>query len=457
MTSDRQPTFSGSVFRRGQPGYEGARRAAVWNARKPDREPELIVVAQSTADVVSAVRLARAGALKLAVRSGGHNWFGAPVRDEGLLLDLSQLDAIEIDEDARTAAVQPAVRGRQLAAALAPHRLAFPVGHCASVAVGGYLLAGGLGWNFGSWGPACLSVRAVEVVTADGELVTANAATNRDLYWLARGAGAGFPGVVTRVELSLFPLPQILRTSTYVYPLDQLSDIADWAAGMRAELPPWVELILLLASTPGRQGRVVVVNAAAFADSADDAAAALTALETCPARPLVARENETADYDALFDGLGAHFPEAHRYQADTMSSNAPLSRLLERARPHLEMAPSSKSFALAVPFPPPRPGGPPPPETAFSPTSATAAILTYAVWEDEHDDAANVAWSNALVADLEPLASSFYVGETDLLANADRARRSFTEPNWNRINELRTALDPDRLFHSYPGPEAMRP
>jgi FAD/FMN-containing dehydrogenase len=151
MTGDRQPTVAGSVFQRGQPGYEEARCAAVWNARKPEREPELIVVAQSTADVVSAVRFARAQGLKLAVRSGGHSWFGASIRDSGLLLDLSQLDAIEIDADARSAAVQPAARSRQLATALAPHRLAFPVGHCASVALGGYLLAGGLGCNFGSW------------------------------------------------------------------------------------------------------------------------------------------------------------------------------------------------------------------------------------------------------------------------------------------------------------------
>jgi hypothetical protein len=95
------------------------------------------------------------------------------------------------------------------------------------------------------------------------------------------------------------------------------------------------------------------------------------------------------------------------------------------------------------------------PDAAFSPTGARAALLTYAVWDREQDDNANVAWSQALVADLEPLASGFYIGETDLLANADRARRSFAEPNWLRINELRIALDPDGLFHSYPDPDAM--
>jgi FAD/FMN-containing dehydrogenase len=456
MASIVEPRVSGTVSRRGERSYEEARRGSVWNARKPDRHPELIVTARSDEDVVSAVRFARSRGLKVAMRSGGHSWFGASVRDEGLLLDLSQLAALSLDGDSRSAAAQPSVRGRQLAAALAHHDLAFPVGHCASVALGGYLLAGGLGWNFGAWGPACFSVDAVEVVTADGELVNADARRNRELYWLARGSGAGFPGVVTRYHLSLFPLPQVISTSTYVYAFDQLGEIGQWAADARASLPPWVELILLLPSTPDGRERVVVVSAIAFADSPDDAAGALSALETCPARSraLLVEANQPSSFNTLFQVLGAHFPERHRYQADTMSSNAPLAQLLERVRPHLANAPSPKSFALAVPFPPPRATGPPP-ETAFSPRGASSALLSYAVWEHEQDDDTNVFWSKALVADLEPLASGFYIGETDLLASPDRARRSFAEPNWLRINELRIAFDPDGLFHSYPHPETQ--
>lgn len=156
------------VHRCGEPGYEQARRATVWNARKPDHRPELIVTARSEEDVVSTIRFARARGLKVAVRSGGHSWFGASLLDEGLLLDLSQLGGFDIDGDALTATVRPALEDSQLAAALAAQELAFPVGHCASVALGGYLLAGGLRWNFGSWGSACFSVEAVDTV---GEVV----------------------------------------------------------------------------------------------------------------------------------------------------------------------------------------------------------------------------------------------------------------------------------------------
>jgi FAD/FMN-containing dehydrogenase len=456
MTTSLEPELIGNVYRRGDEGYEEARRAAVWNARKPNRHPELIVTARSEADVVAAVRFARSRGLKVAVRSGGHSWFGASVRDSGLLLDLSELAAVSVDAGAGTAALQPSVRGREFAAALAPHDLGFPVGHCPSVALGGYLLAGGLGWNFGAWGPACLSVQAVEVVTAEGELVTADSRSNRELYWLARGSGPGFPGVVTRFHVSLFPLPRAITTSTYAYPVDDLDEIARWVEEARLALPPWVELILLLVSAPGGIGRVVVVNAVAFTDSSDDAAAELAVLETCPVRStaLLAEASRPASFDALFDGLGVHFPEGNRYQADTLSSNAELAELVGRARAHLAAAPSADSFVLAVPFGP-RPGTASPIDAAFSPAAARAAVLTYAVWKHELDDARNVEWSQALVADLEPLASGFYVGETDLLASADRARRSFAEPNWLRINDLRIALDPEGLFHGYPSPQEL--
>jgi FAD/FMN-containing dehydrogenase len=118
-----------------------------------------------------------------------------------MLIDLSRLHDISIEPRSRIARVQPAVTGGELASALGEHRLAFPVGHCASVPMSGYLLAGGQGLNAGTWGPACFSIQSVNVVTADGQLVTADERHNADLFWAARGAGPGFFGVATRFQL----------------------------------------------------------------------------------------------------------------------------------------------------------------------------------------------------------------------------------------------------------------
>src|SRR5262249_57100226 len=99
---------------------------------------------------------------------------------------------------ARTATIQPGVSSRELTSALAEHELAFPVGHCGHVGLSGFLLSGGLGWNSGVWGPACLSITEVEAVTADGRLTRADEGQNADLLWAARGAGPGLFAVVTR-------------------------------------------------------------------------------------------------------------------------------------------------------------------------------------------------------------------------------------------------------------------
>jgi FAD/FMN-containing dehydrogenase len=97
--------------------------------------------------------------------------------------------------------------GEELAPALNARGRMFPGGHCPSVGLGGFLLQGGQGWNCRTLGWACESVRAIDIVTADGELVHASEDENTDLLWAARGAGPGFFGVVTRFHLRLHPRP----------------------------------------------------------------------------------------------------------------------------------------------------------------------------------------------------------------------------------------------------------
>src|SRR5215831_11439406 len=187
--------ITGNVFWRDDPGYEQARLDAVWNFRKPDRHPEVIVQAVSESDVVAAVKLAIERGLRVKARSGGHSWSASSVRDGAMLIDLSRLAEIGFDPDTGIASVQPGGRGRELNAKLAEHGLFFPTGHCPTVGVGGYLLQGGWGWNSRAIGPACLSVEAVDVVTAKGELIRADATQNSDYLWAARGSGPGFFGV----------------------------------------------------------------------------------------------------------------------------------------------------------------------------------------------------------------------------------------------------------------------
>jgi FAD/FMN-containing dehydrogenase len=446
-----------SIVWRGDEQYEATRQSMVWNALKPARYPEAIVSAASEADVVAAVELARSRGLQVAVRAGGHSWVGSPLRDGTLLIDLSSLRELAVDEAARTAAVQPAVTSSELAQALAGQGLAFPVGHCPSVGVSGFLLSGGLGWNTGAWGPACMSLQAIDVVRPDGELVHADEDQNPELLWAARGAGPGFPGVVTRFHLALQPLPQAITTSTYVYGLSELDAVAEWASGVVNSLPPTVELTVLVAPAPpdveaGPEGRVLIVTATAFEDSAEEAAAALAPLEDSPAldRALARRVNQPSPFEVLFRDFGGLWREGHRYASDNFWADADFTGILPRLRIHLAAAPSPETFAFAVVGPEPAEDALEAelPDMAFS-MVGRSFVSCYAMWEDEADDAANQRWLPSVMTDLQPLAIGHYVAEADLLAAGSRAERSFAQPNWDRLHELRRELDPEGLFPSY--------
>jgi FAD/FMN-containing dehydrogenase len=169
-----QSCIQGRVTNSADPTYEGLRRSMVWNHFVPERYPRIIVEAEDENDIVEAVRFARANRMKVAVRGGGHSWVGFSLRDDGLLVDLGHLNRVAIDARARRAVIQPAIRSREFNLLLAERELAFPVGHHPTVPMSGFLLNGGLGWNFNAWGPSCFSIEAARVVTADGNLVAAS-------------------------------------------------------------------------------------------------------------------------------------------------------------------------------------------------------------------------------------------------------------------------------------------
>lgn len=405
---------------------------------------------------MEAVRFARTHGMKIAVRGGGHSWVGFPLRDGGLLIDLGRLRQVSVDREARRAAVQPAVTGRELNRQLAPHGLAFPIGHCPTVPLSGFLLSGGLGWNSNGWGPACFSVEAANVVLADGNLVLANQEQHADLLWAIRGAGPGFFGVVTRYLLKLYPAPRAITTNTYFYPLQRIDEVGAWTATIARQLPREVELTIFLAAAPpelaGRcqssNGFLGILGATAFLDSEREAAAALTPLESCPvARDCLHRQvNQPTPLDALLDLGSTLWPERHRYLADTLWSTSPPAELLAIVRDYFLRAPSPKSVALCVLATGTEDGAAAPLDVAFSMKAGTL-FLGYAIWERPEDDAANAAWHRSMIGALDRFAVGHYVGESDIVAEPARAERSFAPRNWQRLRSLRRTYDPEGLFH----------
>ncbi|MGW2252915.1 FAD-binding oxidoreductase [Kitasatospora sp. NPDC001660] len=453
----RIPGFRGAAAGLEDADYEDLRRTAVWNRITPARFPDVIVRPTSADDTAQAVRLARSQDLRIAIRSGGHSWCGSPLRDGGMLIDLSALRTCTVDPARATATVQPGITGRELASELGRHRLAFPAGHCGTVAVGGYLLSGGLGWNSAVRGPACADVDAIQAVTADGEPVTCSEREHPDLFWAARGAGPGFFAVVTAFRLRLYPRPGAITSATWTFPLADVAEVTHWAAEVAPELSPNVELSCCLKAadpdtTPGTS--VVTVCATAFASSRQEADEFLGPLRTCPlaARSLSRRLNEPMTFSTLYDASAALWPEGYRYAADTLWSNADFPTLLDHLAGAVDTAPSGRSLVLAPLLPAARPQQ----DMAFSVLGRSYAV-PYAVWDDPRQDAANTDWLRQAMHTVEPLGTGHYIAEADLTAGSSRARRSFAPDDWQRLQHLRARYDPDRVFFSYLSPEEHRP
>ncbi len=440
-------SLEGSVLRRGDPGYEDLRRRG-HNALKPERYPDVIVRPETEDEVVAAVRLARAEGLQVKARSGGHSWTASAVR-EGMLVDVEALDEITVDPASRTATVQPGVKGEDLGAALRAHGLFFPGGHCPTVCVGGYLLQGGFGWNGRLHGPACASVRAVDVVTAAGELIHADETTNSEMLWAVRGSGSGFFGVVTRYTIEVYERPQAIFRSAYVYPLDELDAVLRFAMDVEEHLPANVEFALL-GTTPrlpeggfAEGGTALVVAAAALCATEAEARAGLAPLEECPVldRAVVREVAVPTTMEELYAGADALEPEGWRYAPDNMWTNAGPDELIPAVRDLFTTVPNDESHVFWWPW-----RSQELPDMAFS-VQARLYIAAFAAWTDGSDDASVHSWGVDHMRRLEPFSEGIQLADENLLARPHA--RYLSDENDVRLEALRAEWDPDGLFHSY--------
>ena len=438
----------GRHFFHGDEGYEQARRATVWNARTPNRYPDVVVQAVDTADVVAAVRYAKRTGRHIGVRSGGHSWAGNHVRDGGVLLDVSRLDHCTVDKEAMRAVVGPGMGGSVLAGLLGEQNLFFPAGHCKGVRIGGYLLQGGYGWNSRVVGPACESVLGLDVVTADGEQLYIDAENDPDLYWAARGSGPGFFAVVTAFHLKLYPRPPICGSSLYVYPIELAEEIYPWARAIGAEVDRRVEFQMVASRAvpaAGLQTPGIVMASPVFADSEEDAIAALALLDTCPVRDkaLVAVNYAPADLGAWYEGVMSNYPSGYRYATDNMWTSASAEDLMPGIRTILETMPPHPAHFLWLNWGP----SPQRQDMAYS-LEDEIYLALYTVWQDPADDEKYGDWARSNMANMEHLQTGIQLADENL---GERPARFATDDAMARLDRVRAAYDPDGRFHSWMG------
>lgn len=428
----------------------------LWNRLIPDRSPDVLVRVNDEDDVIAAVNFARENKMKVVVRGGGHNWCQPTLRNGGVLIDLTNLDrVVSIDPVARRAVLQPIISNRDAQKALNAVGMAFPSGHCPQVKLSGYLLGGGMSWNQGQWGVGAKSVEAIELVTAEGELITASETENPEYFWAARGSGGGFFGVVTKYHLRIYPLPKAIHGSTYFYSLDDAEAVGAWLGENASKISPAIELTLFLLEAPAEHReaaaknghKVCMVTATAFSESPEEAREILQKLEECPV-PCLSREFAApVTFEQLFDLSGSLWPKHLRNRVEATYSDTSPGELARIAAPLMAQAPSPITVLLFVIF-----TGPNVPAPAIDSVYSMSAKVyggPWTMWKDAADDEANAAWHDECITALRPHNVGYYIGESDPVTRPASAVQAYAPEKWQRLADLRAKYDPDGVFFGF--------
>jgi hypothetical protein len=237
-----RPAFQGQVFEPADAGYNEARQ--IWNASVSKR-PSVIARCSGVADVIAAIHFARANNLVTAIRGGGHNVGGRALCDDGLVIDLSRMRAVFVDDAARRVRVQGGATLGDIDRETHVFGLAVPCGIVPKTGIGGLTLGGGVGWLIRKYGMSIDNLLSAQVVTAEGKVLTANTTENQDLFWALRGGGGNF-GVITSFEFQAHPVATVLG-GLLLYPramaIDVIRHFRDYMESAPDELTAYAALL----------------------------------------------------------------------------------------------------------------------------------------------------------------------------------------------------------------------
>jgi FAD/FMN-containing dehydrogenase len=406
-----------------------------------DRRPAVIIRAADAADVAYAVSLAGRTGLDLAVRGGGHSIFG--VCDDGIVLDLSAMRGLDIDPQARTAAVEPGVTAGEYTVQAAKYGLATGFGDTGSVGVTGLTLGGGVGYLVRKHGLTIDDLLAAELVTADGRLVRADAEQHPDLFWAIRGGGGNF-GVVTRLWLRLHPVDTVVGGMLLLPATPEV--IAGFMAAAQAAPDELSAIANVMPAPPmpdvptERHGELVVLAMIVYAGEQEEGLRAVAPFRAL-AEPIADLVRPMA-YPEIYppDGETYHPMAAGR----TLFADGFDAGLAATILKHLRASAAPMRVAQLRVL-----GGAvarvPNDATAFAHRDRRIMVNLAALYEDPRDRDDREAWvgqfAQAVVGEGTGAYVNFLNGD-----GATRIREAYPGATWDRLVDVKRRYDPTNLF-----------
>jgi FAD/FMN-containing dehydrogenase len=429
--------LSGALLGPNDGDYEAARH--VWNGMV-DRRPALIARCASPADVQAALAFARPAGLAVAVRGGGHSAAGLGTCDGGVLIDLSPMNRVTVDPGSRTAVAGGGTTWGRYDAATQAHGLASTGGAISTTGIGGLTLGGGIGWLMRKHGLACDNLTGAEVVTADGQVVTASADENPDLLWALRGGGGNF-GVVTSFTYRLHPVSQVLG-GLLVHPAERAGELLRFYREQTSRASDELTTFAGLLHSP--EGAPISALVTCHCGEPAQAEADMRPLREFG--PPLADQVGPMPYTALQSMLDEGFPPGMQvyWTAHFLTglSDAAIDTLVE----HFGRITSPLSAILiehlggAVA----RVGAD---ESAFAYRDAPYNLAVIARWTDPAESAErHVAWARGVREAMRPFAQGVYVNYLGVGDEAERVLSAYGDRTYARLAAIKAAYDPENVF-----------
>jgi len=433
-------SINGTVIAPNEAGYDDARRVVAGHI---DRRPAVIVRVADASDVAHVISLARESGLELAVRSGGHSGAGHSVTEGGIVLDLSHMKDLQVEADGRSAWAETGLTAAEYSNAADAHGLATGFGDTGSVGIGGITLGGGVGYLVRKHGLTIDSLLAAEIVTADGELVRADADSHPDLFWAIRGGGGNF-GVATRLLYRLQPVGNAVGGMLILPATAEV--VANFIAQAEAA-PEELSTIANVMNAPPmpflaeeHHGKLVVMALMMYAgdtEAGERAVAPFRALATPLAdmvKPMRYPEiypPEDPEYRPLAIARTMFMDRVDRAAAETI-----MDRLASSTAPMRVAQLRVLGGAMArVPVD----------ATAFAHRASRIMVNVASFYEGEHDRTEREAWVDEFAAALHQDDDGAYVNFL-VDEGPERIRAAYPGSTWDRLAAIKARYDPTNLF-----------
>lgn len=426
---------AGKTIRPGNSDYDGARR--IWNANV-HKHPGLIVRCAGTADVVQAVKFARANNLLVAIRGGGHNVAGRALCDDGMVIDLSAMKAVFVDPAKKTARVQGGATLGDVDRETHAFGLAVPAGVISRTGIAGLTLGGGVGWLVRKYGLTCDNLIACEVVTAEGKVVTASAADNVDLFWALRGGGGNF-GVVTSFFFQAHPVSTVLG-GLLIHARDRARDVIRHYRDFMASAPEELTAYAGLITSP--DGQPVVGVIVCYCGDLSEGERMLKPLRQFG--PPLMDAVQPMPFPAMQRILDDAFPDGtQNYWKSTFLkalSDEAIDLIVAQANKM-----QSPLSAVVIEYYAGAAGRTGTAETAFAQRQAEYDIGFMAQWTDVAENDVHMVWARDMAEAMKPYSSGGYLLNFLSEEDADTIQAAFGA-NYRRLAQVKKKYDPTNFF-----------